>query len=129
MRNCIVYGNKSTKVAGGGGGGIALRIDSADADIPFFVIENCKISNNKAADDGGGIRIASNTPANIPISIEGCEISGNITSSGKNGGGLTVNNGAVVVETTEILNNTAGNRGGGIRVNGGTLTVKSSLIS
>jgi hypothetical protein len=104
--------------AGSAGGGIDIDDDGR------LTLENSTVRGNISGSGhpGGGIHLGRNSVALIRNST----ISNN--SSGNLGGGIYVDGGALTVENSTILGNSA-EAGGGILVSGGTLTVQNTTIS
>ena len=93
-------------------GGIILY-DSA------VTLESSEVTGNTASDAGGGVYVTAGIVELLESEVSGNEVGGGITGSSTVGGGLFINNGAVVTCTGTtsgsygIFTNTAGFGGGG----------------
>lgn len=91
----------SNNSAGRGG---AIR--SLNASYNLFTLNNTTISNNQAAQDGGGIA------ASGPVEITNSTISQNTATAASGGGIFLYSNQQATVRNTAIISNTAANGGG-----------------
>ena len=113
--DCTVVGNASTDSTNDTGGAGIFNGDAGDLSL-----DDCTVSNNTAAGDGGGLF---NGGTDI---LADCTISGN--SANVSGGGLfNYANASMTVTDSTISGNWAG-RGGGLR-NEGTINVTACTIS
>ena len=131
----------SENIANYNGGGICTGF--ANSESINLIIENCDISKNRAQ-WGGGIMAPAATITNCNITknvattesgggmyltgvgttqVTGCTISEN--TAYVSGGGIFVNSGALIVENSNITNNTAG-YGGGIGNGGGIFIISTT---
>lgn len=112
FENIVIDGGKK------GGGGFEIKAGKAlKLNLTNSVIQNCE------AQYGGGFLL--NTGA--ALTLHGGRISGNTGKT--NGGGIYVDSGNLIVESTEITGNTSPYNGGGIYINSGNLTVQSTKIA
>ena len=115
IEQCVIDNNEITSTDSGGG-------IYADASGKTVEIKNSRLSNNKAKNDGGGIRAHRGTVKMTGGSIVGC-------SAGRDGGGVYITNEAVFDATdTHIAQNSCSNSGGGICADG-KLTMNGGFIS
>ncbi len=108
-KDCFFVDNKTTNTGGGG-----LCVDG------WANLENCVVSGNSAATDGGGIFVA----ATGSLTAIGLTVDGN--SAAGNGGGIYVDGTATLAKTT-ISGNAATNQGGGLHVGGATTLEKATI--
>ncbi|MFT4040505.1 MAG: hypothetical protein QM692_20160 [Thermomicrobiales bacterium] len=121
--NAVMAGATSSftnvRVSGGAtvqqGGGV--RVNNAAADL---TLQDCVVAGNSAT-EGGGVALLAGT-----VTIDGCEISGNLTST-EDGAGLYNGGGTLNVTNTRITGNTAADEGGGLDSEGGTTNLAASV--
>ena len=141
LKNCTVTKNESTTI----GGGISLRTSSSGVVSGKLILENSRVTENKAQ-NGGGVYVnwsnlvmkntdfTSNTATaegggvyvkNGTITMESCTLSSN---TARYGGGIQADNGNHTVKDCTLTNNEAYLYGGGIYVTGGSLTLNNTTI-
>jgi CSLREA domain-containing protein len=115
LNEVVVSGNQTS---GQGGGIVAATL----------ILNSSVVTGNQTSDQGGGIFAGS-------LTMTGSTVSGN-HSTGDQGGGIFLINGASSITGSTISGNTAGDDGGGIFLNGSinvnapaTLTITNSTIS
>jgi hypothetical protein len=110
----------TNNTSGASGGGIFFSNDGGN-----LTVTACTVSNNTAADEGGGLD--SEVGSSGTTTINGGNYNGNV--SGTDGGAMDMEGTASVTDAT-IHNNTAGSFGGGIYFKSGhSLTVSSCTIT
>jgi hypothetical protein len=125
IQNATIVNNTATAAGGGAG----LEIGGGN-----MLVTGSTIIDNTAVDFGGGVAAVS---LSLPVTIAGCTIGGNQTTSAQNGyggGGIFFqgSNAAtpVAIENCRIANNKSVSEGGGIFAdNGIELTVSSSTFT
>ena len=138
--SCIVSGNTATY-----GGGLNFSPASTDTGGNKLELTDCKIEDNTAEGDGGGIWFSPENGGNegIPTTLKltDCTISGNTATRDNGsvyGGGIYCSGKApkVILDGGSIKNNTVGSEnnmvyayGGGIYSEGGTVTISGATIS
>ncbi|MHA3771809.1 beta strand repeat-containing protein [Verrucomicrobiota bacterium sgz303538] len=132
ITNTVISGNTAGRFAGG------VYADIFEGGTGNILISRSIITDNIAA-FGGGVFADNNRTVggnNVgKITVQDTHISGNSATTVfgtflREGGGLEVNSGVVLVERCTLTNNVAVDHGGGLHSNGTTsLTIKSSQLT
>jgi len=125
LRNLIIQGGgfPSSETGGGNpcfnsGGGVRNWSGGA------LTLENVTIQNNTMPDNGGGVCQSSIGPLTVLTST----IQNNVATSGSGGGIAYLGTGALLVQSSTVLSNSAGTNGGGIYDQSSALTVQNSQV-
>ncbi len=109
------------------GGSHAVTVSGADATRVFNIgasgvvtLSHLSIVSGTVTGNGGGIYNAGT------VNVTHCTLAGNAATAG---GGLYNAGGAVVVEASTLISNTAISHGGGLYTTGGTVTVVASTLA
>lgn len=119
LRDSVVSGNTSKNRAG-------ITITAAFEPDMKFKITGLVCSNNTAGESYGGMLV--NLLDGNSLSISNSEFRGNSALSG-DGGGLTIQHGAVKITNTIFAGNTAARDGGGLFAKTGTVKLSNSIFS
>lgn len=104
------YTITNTKITNNNGGGIELA-KMTSANTYDVTLQDCEISGNTAY-SGAGLYVSTGFFPQMPVTIKGCTFENNIADSD---GGAIYSNSSIMLENTNIMNNTATNgKGGGI---------------
>jgi predicted outer membrane repeat protein len=95
---------------------------------PFVVIDGCTISDNEAAQFGGGFSIRASKPTITDCVIERNSASGNIETQAAGGGGLLGERCLATMTNCSIRDNSAPGGGGGIAFHQADVTMIACLI-
>lgn len=119
--NGTITGNRND-TSGYGGGGISVSA-SGSTDV---TLSGNTILENTAGQDGGGIYLSRPEQSETAPDTTIC---GNTIqkNSGKNGGGIKLDNTSATLENNTILENTAQNAGGGLRADTRSAAVTCTL--
>eukprot|EP00942_MAST-04A_sp_MAST-4A-sp1_P003014 g3014.t1 len=121
LTNITIRNGRSPGIHSGNGGG--FYIADGETGVVVTLIE-CVISHNTAG-DGGGFYITQNA-ASVYVRLLNCIISYNHATEGS-GGGLSINNGNVIIVSSHFINNTASNEGVSILTISKILVVNSTF--
>jgi hypothetical protein len=117
---CIIDGNVTTTTANNNAGGAGIYMANASTVYAYRSV----ISNNSAANRGGGVRMANSSV----LTLESCLVTGN-NISGLYGGGIQVSgaNPKVYCINTTVAYNTANQHGAGINSPGDVYLISSTV--
>ena len=110
--------NIERNTAGGSGGAMFIRNNGSGGNLS---IDNCKISSNSSATQGGAIHVNSELPVSI---TNQSEISNN--TAGTDGGAI-YSVADISISDSQVLNNTTVSNGGGIYCSGETNITDSKI--
>ncbi len=136
LNGLVLSNNSATSVPGSSAGSSAGGLGGAVASLQQrrlnqgptsgLILQNCTVSSNTAASDGGGVYANRATPSD-GLAILGSTLTGN--ASGRDGGGATQAGGILTITGSTFRNNTASSGGGGGACNqGGPSTLTTSVF-
>jgi hypothetical protein len=115
IHGCRILGNS----ANGVGGGLDLRITAVR-------VSNSLIAGNLAR-NAGGVSV-SGTFGNEQLLVQNAVIASNTATNG-DGGGVGVGSGALRLQNSTVVGNTATWRGGGVYAGGDELDIRNSIVT